>query len=127
MYSQNLSNSIDVNVDYLHTYSGTEDGPKREFSLSTQYSQNKLTNNFDANQLDTLGLINSRQRNLNDATNKEFILQADYQLPLSQRFQLEFGGKNTLRQVTSDYQYLLASPTSAFIADDSRPSGSLTV
>ncbi|GAB4039684.1 TonB-dependent receptor [Spirosoma jeollabukense] len=126
VYSQNLSNSIDVNVDYLHTYSGTGDGPKKEFSLSTQYSQNTLTNNFDANQLDTVGLIKSRQRNLNDATNKEFILQADYQLPVSQRFQLEFGGKNTLRQVTSLYQYLLASPTSAFATDDSRPSGSLT-
>lgn len=126
VYSQNLSNSIDVNVDYLHTLSGSGDGPKREFSLSTQYSQNKLTNNFDANQLDTLGLIKTRQRNLNDATNKEFILQADYQLPLSQRVQLEFGGKNTLRQVTSLYQYLLARPGSAFAIDDSRPSGSLT-
>ncbi|GAB3806764.1 outer membrane beta-barrel family protein [Spirosoma humi] len=126
VYSQNLANSIDVNVDYLHTYSGTGDGPKKEFSLSTQYSQNKLTNNFDANQLDTLGLIKTRQRNLNDATNKEFILQADYQLSISQRFQLEFGGKNTLRQVTSLYQYLLATPTSAFATDDSRPSGSLT-
>lgn len=126
VYSQNLSNSIDVNVDYLHTFSGTGDGPKQEFSLSTQYSQNKLTNNFDANQLDTLGLVKTRQRNLNDATNKEFIIQADYQLPISQRFQLEFGGKNTLRQVTSVYQYLLASPGSAFATDDRRPSGSLT-
>lgn len=126
VYSQNLANSIDVNVDYLRTFSGTGDGPKKEFSLSTQYSQNKLTNNFDANQLDTLGLIKTRQRNLNDAMNKEFILQADYQLPLSPRFQLEFGGKNTLRQVTSLYQYLLASSSSAFVTDDSRPSGSLT-
>lgn len=123
--SQNLSNSIDVNVDYLHTYLGATDLGKKEFSLSSQYSQNKLTNNFDANQLDTLGLISTRQRNLNDATNQEFILQADYQIPLSQRVQLEFGGKNTLRQVTSLYQYLLASPTSVFFPDDSRPSGSL--
>ncbi len=125
VYSQNLSNSIDVNVDYLHTYPTSDDRPKREFSLSTQYSQNKLTNNFDANRLDSIGFISSRQRNLNDATNGEFIVQADYQMPLSQRIQLELGGKNTLRQVTSDYQYLLASPVSAFVADDSRPSGSL--
>ncbi|WP_229317559.1 TonB-dependent receptor [Larkinella sp. C7] len=123
--SQNLSNSIDVNVDYLHTYPSTANRGKKEFSLSSQYSQNKLTNNFDANQLDTLGLISSRQKNLNDATNQEFILQSDYQMPLSQRVQLEFGGKNTLRQVTSLYQYLLASPTSAFDPDENRPSGSL--
>lgn len=125
VYSQNLSNSIDVNVDYLHTYPGVGDGPRKEFSVSSQYSRNQLTNNFDANRLDTLGLISSRQRNLNDATNQEFILQTDYQTPLSQRLQLEFGGKNTFRQVTSLYRYLQASPTSDFGIDDSRPSGSL--
>jgi outer membrane receptor protein involved in Fe transport len=125
VYSQNLSNTIDVNIDYLHTYPGTDEGPKKELSLSAQYSQNNLTNNFDANQLDTVGFISSRQRNLNDATNQEFILQADYQMPLSGRLQLEFGGKNTYRQVGSQYQYLKAGATSDFVTDDSRPSGSL--
>lgn len=123
--TQNLSNSIDVNIDYLHTYPLSGDGPQKELSLSTQYSQNQLTNNFDANQLDTVGLISSRQQNLNLAINREFILQADYQTPISKGFQLEFGAKNTFRQVTSDYSYLLAGPTTEFIADPSRPSGLL--
>ena len=126
VYSQNSSNSIDVNVDYLHTYPRTSDeGPQKELSMSTQYSRSLLTNNFDANLLDTTGLISRRQRNLNDASNQEFVLQADYQTPLNKNLQLEFGGKNTYRQVTSLYHYQVAGPTSDFVADGSRPSGSL--
>ena len=119
--TQNLSNSIDVNIDYLHTYEGSQ----KELSFSTQYSRSNLTNNFEANNLDTLGLIKTRQQNLNDATNQEFILQADYQTPVSKMLQVEFGAKNTLRRVSSDYNYLLAGPTTDFIVDPSRPSGLL--
>ncbi|WP_080240408.1 TonB-dependent receptor domain-containing protein [Spirosoma rigui] len=125
VYSQNLSNSVDINVDYLHTYPRAGEGTPQELSLSSQYSRNKLTNNFDADLLDTTGLISTRQRNLNDATNQEFVLQADYQTPLSKSLQLEFGAKNTLRQVTSLYQYQRAGATTAFVTDDRRPSGSL--
>ena len=123
--TQNLSNSIDVNVDYLHTYPRSGDGPQKELSLSTQYSRSNLTNNFDANNLDTVGLISSRQRNLNFATNQEFILQADYQTPVNKLFQVEFGAKNTFRRVTSDYTYLLAGTTTEFTVDPNRPSGLL--
>ena len=119
--TQNLSNSIDVNIDYLHTYENSS----KELSFSTQYSRSNLTNNFEANNLDTLGLIRTRQQNLNYATNQEFILQADYQTPVSKTLQVEFGAKNTLRRVTSDYNYLLAGPTTDFAVDPSRPSGLL--
>ena len=119
--TQNLSNSIDVNIDYLHTYANSS----KELSFSTQYSRSNLTNNFEANNLDTLGLIRTRQQNLNYATNQEFILQADYQTPVSKTLQVEFGAKNTLRRVTSDYNYLLAGPTTDFAVDPSRPSGLL--
>lgn len=125
VYTQNLSNSIDVNVDYLHTYPRTGDGPQKELSLSAQYSRNNLTNNFDANNLDSTGILRSQQRNLNYATNQEYILQADYQAPVSKAVQVEFGAKNTFRPVTSDYTYLLAGPTTAFAVDPSRPSGLL--
>ncbi|UHG94747.1 TonB-dependent receptor domain-containing protein [Spirosoma oryzicola] len=123
--TQNLSNSIDINVDYLHTYPGTGEGPQKEFSISTQYSRNNLTNNFDASNLDTLGHLSSKQQNLNDATNQEFVLQADYQTPVSKEVQVEFGAKNTFRRVTSDYAYLLAGPTSEFTPDPNRPTGLL--
>ncbi len=123
--SQDLSNSVDMNVDYLHTYPGTGDGPRRELSISTQYSQNHLTNNFDANNLDTLGILSTRQRNLNFNTSQEFILQVDYQTPISQTQQLEFGAKETYRKVNSQYQYLLAGPVSDYVNDSQRPDGSL--
>lgn len=124
--TQNLSNSIDVNLDYLHTYPKDGNGQQKELSISGQYSRSNLTNNFDANLLDTTGVVSSRQRNLNNATNQEFILQTDYQAPVSKRLQLEVGAKNTYREVTSDYSYLLAGSTSAFVIDPNRPSGFLT-
>lgn len=123
--SQDLSNSVDVNIDYLHTYTHHEDRPQKELSLSAQYSQNHLTNNFNADLLDSTEHLTSRQRNLNFNTSQEFVLQADYQTPLSQTQQLEFGGKETRRQVNSLYQYQLARPSSEYTADDGRPSGSL--
>ena len=124
--SQDLSNSVDMNIDYQHTYTHNDDQPQRELSISSQYSQNHLTNNFDANLLDSTGLLTtSRQRNLNFNTSQEFVLQADYQTPLSQNQQLEFGGKETHRQVNSLYNYLLASPVSDYAVDDRRPAGSL--
>ncbi|WP_338868344.1 TonB-dependent receptor [Spirosoma sp. SC4-14] len=123
--TQNLSNSIDVNLDYLHTYPGAGDDSRKELSFSTQYSQSHLTNNFEANLLDTVGQISSRQKNLNFATNQEFILQADYQTYINKRLQVEFGAKNTFRKVTSDYSYFLAGPTTEFTSNPDRPSGLL--
>ncbi|MDB5243240.1 MAG: TonB-dependent receptor, partial [Spirosoma sp.] len=123
--SQDLSNSVDMNVDYLHTYTHYEDRPQKELSISAQYSQNHLTNNFDASLLDSTDQLVSRQRNLNFNTSQEYVLQLDYQTPLSQHQQLEFGGKETRRQVNSLYQYQLAGPLSDYVADDRRPAGSL--
>ncbi|AUD00538.1 TonB-dependent receptor domain-containing protein [Spirosoma pollinicola] len=120
VFSKDLSNSIDLTVDYLHTYK-----PQQEWSISTQYSQNNLTNNFDANLLDLAGSLTSRQRNLNFNTNKEFTFQTDYQMPLTKASSLEFGGKAIARQVSSQYQYQLAGVTPDFVTDDKRPAGSL--
>lgn len=125
VYSQDLSNSVDMNVDYLHTYPSSGDGPARELSISTQYNQNHLTNNFDADNRDTSSLLVNRQRNLNFNTSQEFILQVDYQMPISTTQQLEFGAKETFRQVNSKYQYLIAGPTSAYVLDSQRPDGTL--
>jgi outer membrane receptor protein involved in Fe transport len=125
VYSQDLSNSVDLNVDYLHTYPGAGDSPAKEFSISSQFSRNNLTNNFNANLLDSTGRLASRQRNLNFNTSQEFVLQADYQTPLSRYQQVEFGIKDTHRQVNSLYNYQLAGPVSEYVGDSRRPAGSL--
>ncbi len=117
---KDLSNSVDLNVDYLHTY-----GPQKEWSVSSQFSQNNLTNNFDASLLSQTGDVASRQRNLNGNTSKEFVLQTDYQTPLTANQSLEFGAKTTMRQVNSQYQYLLAGVVPDYVPDAKNPAGLL--
>ena len=123
--SHDLNNSVDLNVDYLHTYPQGDDRPSKEWSVSSQYSRSNLTNNFEANLLGSLGGVTSRQRNLNYNTSSEFVLQTDYQTPLSARQSLEFGAKSTIRQVNSQYQYQIAGPTTPYATDATRPSGLL--
>ncbi|WP_375444323.1 TonB-dependent receptor domain-containing protein [uncultured Fibrella sp.] len=119
--SKNLSNSIDANLDYLHTYK-----PQQELSLSVQMSKANVTNNFTANYLNGGNEILRRQKNLNDNTNQEMVFQADYQTPLGTRQLIETGGKITMRQVNSQFEYLAATGNSElFVADLTNPAGSL--
>lgn len=119
--SKNLSGTLDINVDYVHTYK-----PQREWSISTLYSRNDLTNNFDADLLDGKGALFARQRNLNANLNQEFTLQTDYQTPIKKNQMLEFGGKGIFRQVDSDYRYLSAGATGDYNTDNGQPAGALT-
>ncbi len=118
--SKDLSNSVDVNVDYIKTFK-----PQQEWSISTQYSQNNLTNNFDANILNGASELLSRQRNINGNTNREITLQTDYQTPIKQNQMFEVGLKSITRQVDSDYQYLFAGSTGGYSTDANNPSGLL--
>ncbi|RYF71536.1 MAG: TonB-dependent receptor, partial [Cytophagaceae bacterium] len=119
--SKNLSNSIDASIDYLHTYK-----PQQELSFSAQMSKANVTNNFTANYLNGGNEILRRQKNLNDNTNQEMVLQADYQTPLGTRQLIETGGKVTMRQVDSESQYLIATGNSeVFTTDLSNTAGSL--
>lgn len=120
--AKNLSGTIDMNVDYLHTFKK----PQQEWSISTLYSRNGLTNDFDANLLNSGGALASRQRNLNSNVNQEFTLQTDYQTPIKKNQQIEFGAKGIFREVTSNYRYLLAGPTGNFTTEINQPSGELT-
>ncbi|AEI48374.1 TonB-dependent receptor domain-containing protein [Runella slithyformis] len=119
--AKNLSGTIDINVDYLHTYKK----PQQEWSMSTLYSRNGLTNDFDANLLNGDGGLKSRQRNLNSNVNQEFTFQTDYQTPIKKNQLLEFGGKGIFREVTSNYRYLMAGPTGEFTKEINQPSGEL--
>ncbi len=119
--SKDLSNSVDVNLDYIHTYK-----PQQELSVSTQYSRTDLTNNFLSNNLKPTGEVVSRLKNINLNLNQEVTFQLDYQTPLSTNQLLEFGGKGIFRKVNSDYEYLSAlNSTSEYISDATRPKGAL--
>ncbi|MCE7064632.1 TonB-dependent receptor domain-containing protein [Dyadobacter sp. CY326] len=119
--SKNLSGTIDANIDYLHTFK-----PQQEWSISTLYSRNDLTNDFDADILNGSNELLNRQRNLNKSINQEFTLQSDYQTPIKKNQLLEFGGKAIIREVTSAYNFLIADPTGDFRPETDQPAGDLT-
>ncbi len=117
------SNSVDINVDYLRTFK-----PSQEWSVSSQYSINKLVNDFDADLLNNTAsglVLASRQKNINGNTNQEITFQTDYQTPISTNQMLEFGAKTILRQVNSNFKYQVAGATGEFATDVRNPSGLL--
>ncbi|MCF2493206.1 TonB-dependent receptor domain-containing protein [Dyadobacter chenhuakuii] len=119
--AKNLSGTIDANIDYLHTFK-----PQQEWSISTLYSRNDLTNDFDADILNGSSELVNRQRNLNKSINQEFTFQSDYQTPIKKNQLLEFGGKAIFREVTSAYNFLIAEPTGDFRPELNQPAGDLT-
>lgn len=119
--AKNLSGTVDVNVDYLHTFK-----PQQEWSVSTLYSRNGLTNDFDADLLNGDKQLTGRQKNLNKSTNEEFTFQTDYQTPIKKNQLLEFGGKGIFREVKSKYSFLIAEATGDFRPETDQPAGDLT-
>ncbi len=119
--NRDLSNSIDLNLDYLRTFK-----PQQELSFSTQFSRSGLTNNYDANLFDAASDPIFLQKNLNFNTNRELTFQSDYSTPIAKNHLIEFGGKGIFRAVNSDYEFQSsASPGEPFLIDKSQPSGGL--
>ncbi|MCF0071324.1 TonB-dependent receptor [Dyadobacter sp. CY261] len=103
--SKDLSGTWDVNVDYIKTLAKAG----QELSISTQYSRNNRTNDYDA---DIYSLNNTQlkellgtQGNNNSSHNQESTVQVDYQTPIKDNQMLEMGGKGIFRQVVSNYDY----------------------
>ncbi|TDB63972.1 TonB-dependent receptor domain-containing protein [Arundinibacter roseus] len=117
---RDLSNSVDINVDYLRTFK-----PGQEWSVSTLYSVSNLTNNFDADLLNGSQELTGRQKNLNSNVNKEITLQTDYVNPIGKNQQIEVGVKGIFREVNSDFQYQIAGASGLFATDVRNPAGML--
>ncbi|MCE7067989.1 TonB-dependent receptor [Dyadobacter sp. CY326] len=104
--TKDLSGTWDVNVDYIKTLAK----PQQELSISTQFSRNNRTNDFDS---DIYSLSNDairqellgQQGNNNASHNQESTIQVDYQTPVKDNQLLEFGGKGIFRQVVSNFDY----------------------
>ncbi len=95
------SGTVDLNFDYQHTFSK----PQQEFSISTLYSRNNRTNNFNNSFLGTDNIVDSLLQNVNKSYNQEMTFQMDYQTPVNDKQLVEFGAKEIVRKVTSDYKY----------------------
>jgi outer membrane receptor protein involved in Fe transport len=97
-----LSNNIDANLTYTHTFST----PGEEFSVMGSISRNNRTNNFINNIFGSdESTIASRIRNVNNSYNQEATLQVDYTKPIGKNHIIELGGKNIRRSVSSKYDY----------------------
>lgn len=118
--NKDISNSVDMNLDYIKIFK-----PGQEWSISTQYSQNNLKNNFNASNLSSLSELLSGQKNNNTNFNKEITLQTDYVTPIKTNQQFEVGLKAVMRQVDSDYEYFFAGTDGVFISDATNPAGLL--
>jgi outer membrane receptor protein involved in Fe transport len=105
----NNSNTVDATL----TYTLTGKKPEHEFSFLTEYSQNNRNNNFESVFLNqNNSSVTGGLKNDNNSINKELTLEADYQTPLAKNQLLEFGAKNIIRTVNSNYAYLTASGSS---------------
>ena len=105
------SGTVDASLNYTHTF----EKPQQEFSLLTLYSRNDRSNNF-TNSLLSSDTNAPSLRNENPSANQEFTVQADYQTPLAKNQVLEFGGKDILRRVNSNYRYYQATgPNGEFV------------
>jgi outer membrane receptor protein involved in Fe transport len=101
--SNNINNSMDLSLTYTRLF----ERKQREFSILGNYSQNNGNNNFEnfIKQVDGIDAP-SGIRNLNDSYNKEMTLQFDYQTPISDNQLVEFGAKDIVRRVYSDFSLL---------------------
>ncbi|GAB3657096.1 outer membrane beta-barrel family protein [Echinicola sediminis] len=116
--TEDLSNTIDISLNYTRTY----EKPQKEFSIMTLYSRNNRTNDFVQALLDgSFTEIEQRVKNENASNNQEFTVQVDYVTPLGngENQILEYGAKNILRKVNSDYAYFTADGADGeYVAND---------
>jgi outer membrane receptor protein involved in Fe transport len=102
--SNNGSNSVDVNLNYTHLY----DKKQKELSVLGLYSLDDGINNFENTIFNPDLTVDSRLKNDNNNYNEELAIQTDFQTPIGETQLVEVGGKQTLRNVRSDYQYFSA-------------------
>ncbi len=105
------SGTVDVNFNYTHLY----EKPQQELSFLMLYSKNNRTNDFERFTLDpTDEDILGKIKNDNMSTNQETAFEINYQSPIKENQLIEFGGKQTMRSVSSDYEYFTATGNGAY-------------
>ncbi len=105
------SGTVDVNFNFTHQFNK----PQQELSFLALISRNNRTNNFiNAVFNNDQSEINNYLKNINESANKETTFQVDYQNPIGKTQIIEFGGKQILRQVSSDYQSFTANSSNLY-------------
>ncbi|WP_169513387.1 outer membrane beta-barrel family protein [Flexithrix dorotheae] len=94
----NHSKTVDVSMNFIKSY----EKKGKEISFLSLYSQNNRTNDFENISIEP---TTNRFKNENKSNNKELTFQVDYVNPVNDKSIIEFGAKNILRMVNSDYTY----------------------
>jgi outer membrane receptor protein involved in Fe transport len=109
----NNGNQLDATL----TYTLTGKKPEREFSLLAEFSQIKQVYDYENIFMDpTSDAVTSGLLSNNNSTNREVTFEADYQTPTFKDQLLEFGVKDIIRTVSSDYDYFSADDASLAFA-----------
>ncbi len=120
----NLSGTVDLNLNYIRTFVK----PRQELSLMALYSRNNRTNDFVNKILnEDSHAVMSRLKNENPSYNQEITVQADFINPIGdgEKQMIEFGAKNILRRVSSDFQYYEAGPEGNYTPVNNRQLGNV--
>lgn len=112
------SGTVDVNFNYTHLY----DKPQQELSFLMLYSKNNRINDFERLNFDPTdeSIIEERTKNDNNSSNQETAFEINYQSPIGENQLIEFGGKQTMRAVSSKYQYFEAMGDDPYVPDTDR-------
>ena len=101
----NVSTNLDASLTYTKVFAKKE----REFNFLGVFSQNDPTAGFVTNTISQVdnSVLNS-YKNSNKGHTQEVTLQADFQEPIKKNQLIEFGAKDIVRHVTSEYQYFVS-------------------
>lgn len=109
--TNNLNNSVDANLNYVRTFATKG----QELSGIFIYSQSNLTNDSKNIYKDeSSDEMTSGVKNNNTGYNREMTFQLDYTQPIGDKHIIEFGAKDIIREVVSDYKYLTAGSDGAY-------------
>ena len=101
----NVSTNMDVSLTYTKEFVKKD----REFNFLGIFSQNNPNAGFVTDELSQVDYtVLKSYKNENRGHTQEVTLQADFQEPIRTNQLIEFGAKDVMRRVTSQYQYLLA-------------------
>src|SRR5882762_3742180 len=97
-----VSDNVDASINYTRTFLKKD----REFNFMAIYSRNNPTTGFVTDSLSQVdyGVLKS-YKNENRGHTQEVIFQADFQEPIKANQQIEFGAKDIMRSVASEYSY----------------------
>jgi outer membrane receptor protein involved in Fe transport len=103
-----------TNVDGSLNYTKLFARKDRELNMLAIISRSDQTNDFITYTFQSLDPASlGRVKNENNGYNQESSIQLDYQEPIKENQLLEFGGKQIMREVTSNYRYFIADGLNA--------------